>query len=211
MDFHHARSVTQHHGQDMGLPFFDLAPSSTNVPSIYAPEAQSLAQSSSTIPDISEERFEKNITTIKLLQERMEEDETKWEAKSRVSPPKEATHTESGEKILSLEPSPILVVKKMPVREDLDDSPLIVIRQISTEEDPIPPPSTSHVPIIESYTPWSREQLQEDASHDDFTHSTTSTSSTMLTLPLSDPPKPIEIQVALPQQSSPFLSDSQFS
>lgn len=77
MDFHHARSVTQHHGQDMGLPFFDLAPSNTNVPSIYAPEAQTLAQSSSTIPDISEERFEKNITTIKLLQERMEEDETK--------------------------------------------------------------------------------------------------------------------------------------
>lgn len=45
------------------------------------------------------------------------------------------------------------LLKKMPVREDLDDSPLIVIRQISTEEDPIPPPSTSHVPIIESYTP----------------------------------------------------------
>lgn len=55
-----------------------------------------------------EERFQKIMTKIKALQDKMEIDKAKRAAKHRVHPPKEPTHTSNGAKILSLPPQPVL-------------------------------------------------------------------------------------------------------
>lgn len=102
---------------------------------------------------------------------------------------------------------PWSLVQSWPIHEDSDDLSLIVIRQTSTQENSIPP-LTLHVPIIESCTPPSTEQLQEDGSTTVVTLPTTSTSSTTSTQSLSDTAKPTEIQVVLPQQSTLPQSDS---
>lgn len=126
----------------------------------------------------------------------------------------------SGKKILSLkpgpflalEPCPILVVKRRSISQDSNESPLVVIRQsvcILAREDLVLPPTSLHVQVFDAFWSNSKQLQEEDASLDDVTLPTASASSTTSIQLLSDTTKSTTRQVALPKQSTPFLSDSQ--
>lgn len=130
-----------------------------------APQTPPVVHSSSAVPDISEENFEKNVAKNKALREKTEEAEAKRTAKPQVTLPKDVTHAPRGKKILSLEPQPVLSLEPRPVltlepRPTLvverrptsqDDSALVIIRESAPHKDPILPLTLStHVPIFES-------------------------------------------------------------
>lgn len=162
MDLHHAHLHTRWCiGQDTGP---DSAPPLAMSPHV-APQTPPVVHSSSAVPDISEENFEKNVAKNKALREKTEEAEAKRTAKPQVTLPKDVTHAPRGKKILSLEPQPVLSLEPRPVltlepRPTLvverrptsqDDSALVIIRESAPHKDPILPLTLStHVPIFES-------------------------------------------------------------